>query len=208
MDRIVCLDARYQVDHHPSDLAPVIDLLRELLTLLGDRARHDHEHVALASYLISRADPDRPDLPEAEARLATGELADFYAGIDVQTFPPRVCVGRNRVTGLSYAGGCHRPACRDLEDVDPGWSMTPCPADVPLRAALELCPRSAIVSEGVIAADGPTGGIVADEELMAPDRLELPFGFVSSSTGWLWSDRLDAPVVRARVLRAAAESRL
>ncbi|WP_329375756.1 energy-coupling factor ABC transporter ATP-binding protein [Streptomyces sp. NBC_01351] len=47
--------------------------------------------------------------------------------------------------------------------------------------ALELCPRSVILSEGVIAADGPTGGIVADEELMARHRLELPFGFVPSS---------------------------
>ncbi|WP_436848158.1 hypothetical protein [Streptomyces collinus] len=32
-----------------------------------------------------------------------------------------------------------------------------------------------------IAAGGPTGGIVADEELMARYRLELPFGFVPSS---------------------------
>ncbi|WP_323187316.1 energy-coupling factor ABC transporter ATP-binding protein [Streptomyces sp. NBC_00124] len=47
--------------------------------------------------------------------------------------------------------------------------------------ALELCPRSVILSEGVIAADGPTGEIVADEELMARHRLELPFGFVPSS---------------------------
>jgi cobalt/nickel transport system ATP-binding protein len=47
--------------------------------------------------------------------------------------------------------------------------------------ALELCPRSVILSEGVIAAGGPTGEIVADEELMARHRLELPFGFVPSS---------------------------
>ncbi|GLV85306.1 hypothetical protein Slala03_49950 [Streptomyces lavendulae subsp. lavendulae] len=46
---------------------------------------------------------------------------------------------------------------------------------------LELCPRSVILSEGAIAADGRTGGIVADEELMARHRLELPFGFVPSS---------------------------
>ncbi|WP_191878565.1 CHAT domain-containing protein [Streptomyces filipinensis] len=110
--RIACLDARYQVDHHPSDLDPIIDLLRELLTLPGDLARRDHEQVALANYLIGRADPDRPDLPEAEAilrrvvakaspdseaglmgrgllgtltmaRLAAGEPADFDAGIDL-----------------------------------------------------------------------------------------------------------------------------
>lgn len=49
------------------------------------------------------------------------------------------------------------------------------------RRTLELCPRSVILSEGVIAADGPTAGILADEELMARHRLELPFGFVPSS---------------------------
>ncbi|WP_411041851.1 hypothetical protein [Streptomyces collinus] len=64
------------------------------------------------------------------------------------------------------------------------------------------------VCEGVIAAGGPTGGIVADEELMARHRLELSFGFVPSLAARLWSDRLDVPVVRAGVLRAAAESRL
>lgn len=47
--------------------------------------------------------------------------------------------------------------------------------------AMELCPRSVILSEGVIAADGPTGGTVADEELKARHRLELPFPFVPSS---------------------------
>lgn len=71
------------------------------------------------------------------------------------------------MTGLSCAGELSQARLEALEDIDPGWSMTPCPADVPLRAAPELCPRSVIVSGGVIAAGGPTGGIV---------------GFVSSST--------------------------
>jgi cobalt/nickel transport system ATP-binding protein len=47
--------------------------------------------------------------------------------------------------------------------------------------ALELCPRSVILSEGAIAADGPTGGIVADEELLARHRLALPFASVPGS---------------------------
>jgi hypothetical protein len=32
--------------------------------------------------------------------------------------------------------------------------------------------------EGVIVADGPTRDLLADAELMAANRLELPFGFV------------------------------
>ena len=46
-----------------------------------------------------------------------------------------------------------------------------------LERALELCARSLILSDGVIAADGPTGELLSDEELMRAHRLELPFGF-------------------------------
>ncbi len=47
-----------------------------------------------------------------------------------------------------------------------------------LPYAAQLCPRALILSDGVIAADGPTLGLLADEELMAAHRLELPYGFV------------------------------
>ena len=46
-----------------------------------------------------------------------------------------------------------------------------------LPYALELCERSVVLSEGVIAADGPTRTVLADSDLMARHRLELPFGF-------------------------------
>ncbi len=46
-----------------------------------------------------------------------------------------------------------------------------------LPYALELCPRSVVLSEGVIVADGATVDVLADQELMAANRLELPFGF-------------------------------
>ncbi|MEO3781801.1 ATP-binding cassette domain-containing protein [Actinocorallia sp. B10E7] len=47
-----------------------------------------------------------------------------------------------------------------------------------LPYAAQLCPRALILSEGVIAADGPTRELLSDEELMAAHRLELPYGFV------------------------------
>ncbi|WP_061295189.1 energy-coupling factor ABC transporter ATP-binding protein [Herbidospora cretacea] len=46
-----------------------------------------------------------------------------------------------------------------------------------LPYAMELCERSVILSGGVIAADGPTGEILADGDLLAEHRLELPYGF-------------------------------
>ncbi|SED20143.1 energy-coupling factor ABC transporter ATP-binding protein [Streptomyces sp. TLI_105] len=70
---------------------------------------------------------------------------------------------------------------RELADILRTLDVTVLMVTHDLPYALELCPRSVILSEGVIAADGPTAGILADEELMARHRLELPFGFVPSS---------------------------
>jgi cobalt/nickel transport system ATP-binding protein len=46
-----------------------------------------------------------------------------------------------------------------------------------LPSALELCPRAVLLDEGTVVADGPTAQILADAELMARHRLELPYGF-------------------------------
>jgi cobalt/nickel transport system ATP-binding protein len=46
-----------------------------------------------------------------------------------------------------------------------------------LPYAFELCQRSVILSGGVIVADGSTGDILRDADLLAKHRLELPVGF-------------------------------
>jgi cobalt/nickel transport system ATP-binding protein len=46
-----------------------------------------------------------------------------------------------------------------------------------LPYALQLCPRSVVLDDGVIVADGPTRELLADAALLARHRLELPFGF-------------------------------
>ena len=46
-----------------------------------------------------------------------------------------------------------------------------------LPYALQLCPRSVILDDGVVVADGPTRDLLADPALLARHRLELPFGF-------------------------------
>jgi cobalt/nickel transport system ATP-binding protein len=46
-----------------------------------------------------------------------------------------------------------------------------------LPYALQLCPRSVIIDDGRVVADGATAELLADEELLASHRLELPFGF-------------------------------
>ncbi|MFJ7988862.1 energy-coupling factor ABC transporter ATP-binding protein [Streptomyces sp. NPDC096351] len=70
---------------------------------------------------------------------------------------------------------------RELADILRSLDVTVLMVTHDLPYALELCPRAVILSEGVIAADGRTGDILADAELMARHRLELPFGFVPQS---------------------------
>lgn len=51
-----------------------------------------------------------------------------------------------------------------------------------LPYALQLCERSIVLSDGVVAADGPTYDVLTDEALMTAHRLELPFGFDPAAT--------------------------
>jgi len=46
-----------------------------------------------------------------------------------------------------------------------------------LAFALQLCERSVILSDGIVAADGSTREILGDDALLAAHRLELPWGF-------------------------------
>jgi len=66
---------------------------------------------------------------------------------------------------------------RELADILRSLDVTVLMVTHDLPYALELCPRSLILSEGVIAADGATGELLSDEALMRAHRLELPFGF-------------------------------
>ena len=52
-----------------------------------------------------------------------------------------------------------------------------------LPYAFELCPRSVVLSEGIIVADGSTFDVLTDGALMSAHRLELPFGFDPRTIG-------------------------
>lgn len=66
---------------------------------------------------------------------------------------------------------------RELADIVRSLDVTVLMVTHDLPYALELCPRTVVLSDGVIVADGPTYDVLTDETLMREHRLELPFGF-------------------------------
>jgi len=77
-------------------------------------------------------------------------------------------------------------ARRELAEVllglgDRGWGTSMLMVTHDLPYALQLCPRSVILDDGVVVADGPTRALLADRDLLGRHRLELPFGFSLSA---------------------------
>lgn len=66
---------------------------------------------------------------------------------------------------------------RELADILRSLDVTVLMVTHDLPYALELCPRSVVLSGGVIVADDRTYDVLTDEALMKAHRLELPFGF-------------------------------
>ncbi|GAA4679590.1 ABC transporter ATP-binding protein [Pseudonocardia yuanmonensis] len=71
-------------------------------------------------------------------------------------------------------------ARRELAEVLLGLGRTMLMVTHDLPYALQLCPRSVVLDEGVVVADGPTRELLADRALLERHRLELPFGFTLS----------------------------
>ena len=65
---------------------------------------------------------------------------------------------------------------RELADILRALPVTVLMVTHDLPYAAELCERSLILSGGVVVADGPTLELLADPELLASHRLELPWG--------------------------------
>ena len=66
---------------------------------------------------------------------------------------------------------------RELAEVLADLPVTMLMVTHDLPYALQLCPRSVVLDGGVVVADGPTREVLADADLLAAHRLELPYGF-------------------------------
>jgi cobalt/nickel transport system ATP-binding protein len=133
-------------------------------------------HAALSAVGME-SDADRPP-----HHLSFGQRRRV-AVATVLAMEPQILVLDEPSSNLDPAGR------RELAEILRSLPITMLMVTHDLPYALELCPRAAVMNEGVIVADGPTAEILADEALMAEHRLELPFGF--------------SPTVAARDPRAA-----
>jgi cobalt/nickel transport system ATP-binding protein len=66
---------------------------------------------------------------------------------------------------------------RELAEILESLDVTVLMVTHDLPYALQLCERSVVLSDGVVAADGPTRTILGDADLLARHRLELPYGY-------------------------------
>ncbi|WP_285503408.1 ABC transporter ATP-binding protein [Actinokineospora sp. NBRC 105648] len=127
---------------------------------------------------------------DLDARVARA-LADVGMAEHADRSPMHLSGGQRRRIALATVLACDPEilvldepsanleprARRELAEVllTLGRTMLMVTHDLPY--ALQLCPRSVLIDDGVIVADGPTRELLADEELLAAHRLELPFGF-------------------------------
>jgi len=74
-------------------------------------------------------------------------------------------------------------ARRELAEIVLGLDVTTLMVTHDLPYALQLCGRAVILDGGRIVADGPTRDVMADRDVMAAHRLELPFGFDPRTIG-------------------------
>lgn len=66
---------------------------------------------------------------------------------------------------------------RELAEIVRGLGVTVLMVTHDLPYAMELCPRSVILDAGRVVADGRTGDLLGDAQMLRAHRLELPFGF-------------------------------
>ncbi len=72
---------------------------------------------------------------------------------------------------------------RELADILRSLDVTVLMVTHDLPYAYELCPRSVVLSDGIVVADGSTRDVLTDDALMSAHRLELPFGFDPATVG-------------------------
>jgi energy-coupling factor transporter ATP-binding protein EcfA2 len=115
--------------------------------------------------LVFQDSNDQLFMPNVREDVAFGPANLGLTGDDLE---------RRVEDALSAVGGTDLSP-RPSHHLSGGMTLIVITHDLPL--ALELCPRSVIMRNGRIVADRATRDLFTDPDLLAENRLELPFGF-------------------------------
>jgi cobalt/nickel transport system ATP-binding protein len=136
--------------------------------------------------------PRNLGLPESEVQARVAAALDQVGMAGVADRPPHhLSFGQRRRVAVATVLSMHpevlvldEPSSnldpagrRELAEVLQSLPVTMLMVTHDLPYALQLCPRSVVLDGGVVVADGPTRELLADTDLLAAHRLELPFGF-------------------------------
>jgi cobalt/nickel transport system ATP-binding protein len=141
--------------------------------------------------------PRNLGLPEAEIAARVAEALEQVGMSGYENRPPHhLSFGQRRRVAVATVLSMHpeilvldEPSSnldpagrRELAEVLQALPVTLLMVTHDLPYALQLCPRSVILDEGVVVADGETRELLADPDLLSRHRLELPYGFDVSRT--------------------------
>ncbi len=118
---------------------------------------------------------DAAHLAERHPHHLSGGEKRRVALATILSMEPHVLVLDEPTSGLDPAGR------RELIELLSTLPQTQIIVTHDLPLALQLCPRSIVVSNGVVVADGATRDVLSDTKLLHAHRLELPFGFDPTS---------------------------
>jgi cobalt transport protein ATP-binding subunit len=136
--------------------------------------------------------PRNLGLPEAEVAARVAAALDQVGMAGFADRPPHhLSFGQRRRVAVATVLSMHpeilvldEPSSnldpagrRELAEVLVGLPVTLLMVTHDLPYALQLCPRSVVLDGGTVVADGPTRELLADPDLLAAHRLELPYGF-------------------------------
>jgi cobalt/nickel transport system ATP-binding protein len=136
--------------------------------------------------------PRNLGLPEGEVRArVTAALAQVGMSGAADRPPHHLSFGQRRRVAVATVLSMHpevlvldEPSSnldpagrRELAEVLESLPVTVLMVTHDLPYALQLCSRSVVLDGGVVVADGPTRELLADPDLLARHRLELPYGF-------------------------------
>ncbi|SOC48638.1 cobalt/nickel transport system ATP-binding protein [Blastococcus aggregatus] len=141
--------------------------------------------------------PRNLGLPEAEvaARVATA-LEQVGMGGYADRPPHHLSFGQRRRVAVATVLSMHpeilvldEPSSnldpagrRELAEVLESLPVTLLMVTHDLPYAMQLCPRSVVLDAGAVVADAGTRELLADQQLLAAHRLELPYGFDPTRT--------------------------